>query len=557
MSLTRRSFLKRAAGAALWAALPPFLPLGLAGTAQARTNVLARPGRSGLYGQCAPSGPLTLTARPVSGLLPGRPKAPLLVYQTVHNGATLYNPVLRLRQGQEFRADLVNGLDQPTIIHWHGLDAPWTQAGHPLHAVPPGGTHATAFPVTSRAGTYWYHPHPHGLTAPQTYLGLASFFLVEDQEERALAAELDPRPEEADLPLLLQDKRFDSAGRLLYAPSPGELAMGYQGPDILVNGVADAVLDTPPRILRLRLLNGCNARLFHLGLAASGRPVPMVLAATDAGLLAAPVPVERLFLSPGERVEILVDLTRAKPGTEVVLGNLPFDPMHREEGLPGHGDSLDHGQHGEAEPGHGQASGHGAADAGGHGSGHAAASPGPAPRQVPEGAAYPLLRIRVREGASTGRRIPERLASLPQAPAPPDLVRDFALAVTGGRWTMNGLTFAMDQAPVVVEKRGLELWRFVNADQSMPHPMHVHGYLFRVLSRRGSPAQVQDLAVTQAGLTATDLGFKDTVLVWPGETVDVALDFSRPDYAGEQTFLVHCHNLEHEDQGMMLNFKVK
>ncbi len=76
-----------------------------------------------------------------------------------------------------------------------------------------------------------------------------------------------------------------------------------------------------------------------------------------------------------------------------------------------------------------------------------------------------------------------------------------------------------------------------------------------VLSRSGSPEQQRRLAVTETGLAATDLGWKDTVLVWPGETVRIVTNFSHP-FLGDQVYMVHCHNLEHEDGGMMLNLKV-
>jgi len=115
----------------------------------------------------------------------------------------------------------------------------------------------------------------------------------------------------------------------------------------------------------------------------------------------------------------------------------------------------------------------------------------------------------------------------------------------------------MNAAPIVVERRAPEAWEFVGAKDGMPHPMHLHGYFFRVAARRGSPQQVSSRTVDASGRLATDLGFKDTVLVWPGESVTVVTNFGQPAYAGEQTFLLHCHNLEHEDQGMMLNVRVK
>ena len=75
----------------------------------------------------------------------------------------------------------------------------------------------------------------------------------------------------------------------------------------------------------------------------------------------------------------------------------------------------------------------------------------------------------------------------------------------------------------------------------------------------GSPEQQKKLAVSNAGdksLAASDLGWKDTVLVWPGETVCIAIDFTHP-FNGDQVYMIHCHNHEHEDQGMMLNLKVQ
>jgi len=89
----------------------------------------------------------------------------------------------------------------------------------------------------------------------------------------------------------------------------------------------------------------------------------------------------------------------------------------------------------------------------------------------------------------------------------------------------------------------------------MPHPFHIHGFLFQVTSRSNSPEHVNRIADAKTGLTVSDLGWKDTVLVWPGETVRIAIDFSHP-YLGDQVYMVHCHNMEHEDGGMMLNLKV-
>lgn len=107
------------------------------------------------------------------------------------------------------------------------------------------------------------------------------------------------------------------------------------------------------------------------------------------------------------------------------------------------------------------------------------------------------------------------------------------------------------------QKRGSrEIWELTNDTKSMPHPMHLHGFRFRVIDRRKSTPQVRRLARDAAGRSAQDLGWLDTVLVWPGERVRIAIDFSQP-FEGVQRYMFHCHNLEHEDQGMMLNVAVE
>lgn len=512
----------------------------------------SKTGQASLYGLLRPEGRLDLTAGLVPGLLPATGAA-MLAYTARQNGSTWRNPVLVLRKGQEFRARLINGLDEPSIIHWHGLDGDWRQAGHPSYAVGPGGSYDYAFPVTNRAGTYWYHPHPHGLTAKQSYLGLASFFLVRDDEEEALARELDLRLGVNDLPIVLQDKRFDAQGGLVYAPDANDLAMGYLGSEVLANGARRPVLDADTRLYRLRLLNGCTARIFNLRVLLGRRAQPFTLLANDGGLLDAPRRLDAVFLAPGERVELLLDLRGLKPGETLTVANAPFDPMHQE----GEG----HDAHGGGAAQTAQESGHGTGHGTRHGAGHGSSSAPP----LAEDAAYAILSLKVARVEAYDRSIPARLSALaergPTAQSAVDRgpVRrlDLALDRHNKRWTIAGLTYDMAASPLVVERRGVEAWEFVGAKDGMPHPMHLHGYFFRVTGRQGSPEQVRSRALDATGRLATDLGLKDTVLVWPGETVAVQVDFASPAYPGAQNFLLHCHNLEHEDQGMMLNVLVR
>jgi Putative multicopper oxidases len=550
MTQSRRDFLSFTAKAAMLAA---GAGLGLPALLSAATpdgfgdTPLPVPGKSGLFGLLAPEGKLTLTAAEVPGTLPAT-GASMLAYRASHKGADYLNPILVLRKGQNFEATLANGLNEPTIIHWHGVDGPWRQAGHPSYAIGPGGSYEYAFPVTNRAGTYWYHPHPHRLTAKQAYMGLASFFIVRDAEEDAFAKELDLKLGETDIPLVIQDKRLTHDGRLDYSPSMDDLMMGYLGDTVLANGQRRPTLKAGTRPYRFRLLNGSNARIYNLSFVQGGKRLPFLLLGNDGGFLPAPQQLDGLFLAPGERADVLLDLRTLSPGQEVFLQNMPFDPMHNEGGMMGMmmGMADMDGMAGMSkEDGHEAAP---AAGAGGHGGGSHGA--------LAEGDTYPILRLLVDQKVPYDRSLPRSLPDIPKPPAG-GVERPFTLAQKHmGGWTINGLTFDMGNAPIVVRKRGPEVWRISNDKKSMPHPMHLHGYFYRVLERKGSPAQVKSRAVDAQGRLATDLGYKDTVLVWPGEMVSLVIDFGKPNYPGEQVFLFHCHNLEHEDQGMMLNVKV-
>ena len=133
--------------------------------------------------------------------------------------------------------------------------------------------------------------------------------------------------------------------------------------------------------------------------------------------------------------------------------------------------------------------------------------------------------------------------------------RPLRLGFAKGRWRINDRVFAMGETPIQVKRDSVEIWLIRNYFNSMPHAMHLHGFHFQVLERQTSPDQIAALKVDERGRLATDLGWKDTVLVWPGESVKIAIDFALP-FAGEQTYMFHCHNREHEDGGMMLGVKV-
>src|SRR6185436_45411 len=141
-------------------------------------------------------------------------------------------PVIRLRRGQQVRVRFANNLGEDSIVHWHGLDVPESADGHPRLAIPSGAEYVYEFEVTNRAGTYWYHPHPHMRTGAQVYRGLAGLFLVHDPEEDALRLPAG----DAELLCVLQDRQFDAGNQLVFhGNGMMEMMNGFLGDRMLVS----------------------------------------------------------------------------------------------------------------------------------------------------------------------------------------------------------------------------------------------------------------------------------------------------------------------------------
>ena len=198
-------------------------------------NALRVPGADAIYGVLDAQAATSIVARSVRhSVLAGRP-ASLLGYEVEHQGRTLLNPTLRARTGSRVNLTFWNALDDPGIIHWHGFKVDSNNDGHPHYAVPGGATYDYQFTIPNRAGMYWYHPHPHGLSGQQIYRGMAGLFIVEDAEELALRRALDLRPGATDIPLIVQDRRLDADGNPVFAPTGAERFHGYLGDQVLVN----------------------------------------------------------------------------------------------------------------------------------------------------------------------------------------------------------------------------------------------------------------------------------------------------------------------------------
>lgn len=456
-------------------------------------------------------------------------------------GRRVARPILVARPGDVLDALVENRLPQPTTVHFHGLTLPEAADGAGFDPIPPGGTKPVRFTVENRAGLYWFHPHPHGFTGEQVHAGLAGLLVVGDEEDDALDAALALGPANR-LALAISDARIAGATVLPYAPGPRECLHGWLGNRALVDGTPEAAYALAPGWARLQLLNACNARGLLLGFRDGASAVPFHLLGTDGGLLAAPAALDRVFLYPAERVDIAVAVGA---GRVLHAVSLEFDARNHVHGR------------GAVHRHPGRASYRPLAEA-------ALCTDGPAPGEpLPDGAALPLFTLRAGDGPARGMPpLPARLSALSGpsgAPAhgPPRRMRlDFD---EQAGFLIDRTPYRPEEIAFTARRGAREVWEIRNSPISMPHPMHLHGFGFRVLRRQGTFGPARALAVAGEGRLPTDLGVKDTVVVWPGETVRLAVDFTLPPgaaFRGRQRFMFHCHNLEHEDGMMMRNFAV-
>ena len=456
-------------------------------------------------------------------------------------GRQVANPILVARRGDRIDAVVENRLPQPTTVHFHGLALSEAQDGAGFSPIEPGASRALRFEVRNRAGLYWFHPHPHGFTAEQVHAGLAGLLVVTDDEDAALDKALGLAPGNR-IALALADARVVGGALRPYTPSATDCLHGWFGNRALANGTLDTALTVSSGWVRLQLLNACNARGLLVGFREErdGAAVPFHLLGTDGGLLAAPIPLEQVFLYSGERVDIAVDVSGRR---EIAAVSLAFDPRHQARGALAHR----HPARGRYPPLAAESVCN-------------AAAGGRAADYLPDGAELALFTLRAGAAPATAAPLlPPRLSALAEAAAG-GAARGMRLDFDEqAGFLIDNTPYRSDEIAFSVARGAREIWEVRNSPISMPHPMHLHGFGFRVLRRRGTfgPARVQ--AEQGSGRLPTDFGVKDTVVVWPNETVWLAVDFGLPDEAafrGRQRYMFHCHNLEHEDGTMMRNFAV-
>lgn len=240
--------------------------------------------------------------------------------ETLGYNENILGPIIRIREGQEVNVKMKNDLNDATTLHWHGLRIDGKYDGGPHSIVRPGETWEPQFTVEQPAATLWYHPHMMGMTAKQVYEGLAGLVYIEDE----VSDNLDIPKEHGvnDFPLIIQDKKLDASGNMTYTPTITDKMMGLLGDTFLINGAISPYLEVPKGMVRLRILNGSNARTYHFSF---DNKQKFHQIASDGGFLERPVEMSRLRLSPGERAEILVDFSEFETGDNIALINTASD----------------------------------------------------------------------------------------------------------------------------------------------------------------------------------------------------------------------------------------
>ncbi|MDW7728042.1 MAG: multicopper oxidase domain-containing protein [Candidatus Methanoperedens sp.] len=244
---------------------------------------------------------LTLTETPTTEYIGGRTSS-VWSYNSSFPG-----PTIIASNGDTATINLVNGLSQETITHWHGMIVDGLNDGHPKYAIPSGGTKSYNFTINQRAALNWYHPHTHMLTNEQVAMGLAGAFIIRDNVENGLGLPSG----NYEVPLVVRDASFDAAGNMTYRSGGGDIPM--------VNGTLSPYLNVDTARYRFRVLSGAQNRIFGLAL---GNGASFTLIGNDGGLLETSVPITRMDLAPAERADIIIDFGGYPVGTNIMLKDL-------------------------------------------------------------------------------------------------------------------------------------------------------------------------------------------------------------------------------------------
>ena len=424
------------------------------------------------------------------------------------NGPFL-SPTILVNKGDLITLNVINNLPVATTMHWHGLHVAPENDGGPHQTISAGTTWSPSFEILNNAGSFWYHPHGAGKTELHVGKGLAGMFIVHDPAELALG--LPQTYGVDDIPLIVQTKAFDVLNQIALADQMDTA--------IFVNGTLHATHDFPAQVIRLRLVNGSSLRAFNFGFS-NGMTFHQI--ATDGGIIENPIAMNRALLTPGERIEILVDFASLN-GQNFSLMSFGSEIIDGIYGAPNVGVSPD------TILGYSE--------------------------NYLNGTDFQLLQLNIiAPTASPVTTIPSSL--LPYLPYNPldatvnrrlvlDTIRMLQMDtpnLASGPFGINGVQFNMDSINIDIPLNSTEIWTIVNKTQ-IAHPFHIHDIQFNIIEKSGITPPI------------TEQGWKDVVLVMPNDSVKFLTKFT--DFTDEMVpYMYHCHLLHHEDDGMMGSFLV-
>ena len=413
-----------------------------------------------------------------------------------YNGNSFWGPTLIMNKGDNVQLNVTNGLTDQTTVHWHGFHIPAIMDGGPHQIINAGETWSPSFEVKNNAATYWYHPHLHMKTQEQLTKGAGGLIIIKDPIESALAL---PRTYGIDdIPLVLTSRRYNSDNSFNLTTSYGDY--------MLTNGTPNAKISLPKQFVRFRILNAEIERGYNLGFS-DNRTFYVIT--NDGGLLNQPVPVTRLKLMVGERVEILVDLGNDAVGSSIDMKSFNSGQTF---GFPG-GEPNTNGNFGS----------------------------------LLNNINFSVLHINV--SAPTANPITTLPATLANNVywTNADVTNSRTITITGGQagsaFTFDNNTYGFSTINQNIQLNAIEKWTIVN-NNIFGHSFHIHDIQFKIISR-------------SSGTVATyESGWKDVVYVPLGESVSVIAKFD--DFASAvNPYMYHCHFSNHEDEGLMGQFLVQ
>jgi FtsP/CotA-like multicopper oxidase with cupredoxin domain len=360
--------------------------------------------------------------------------------------------------------------------------------------------------------------------------------IVTDNEEEKLNLPTG----EFDIPVVIQDREFDEENQLIYLDRGRmDQMMGFLGNRIFINGKPEQNLSLKAGCAyRLRLLNASNSRFYKLAWS-DGTPVTVI--GKDGSLLDKPKNMPYIMLGVAERMDLWVDLKEKPIGTEITMKSLPFSAGMMNMGMMGGMNSS-----------------------------------------IPLGSEYTIMKIALDEKGTNNYELPANLAAFnkinPSEAINPNNPRSFKFFMQRMQWTINGRTWETTGVTdeETVKLNTTEIWELINSSggmmgnggmmggkgmmgnkgmmggmMQMPHPIHIHQVQFNILERDVSDMDPSVWESVKDGFI--NEGWQDTVLLMPGMKIKIIMSFK--DFKG--LFLYHCHNLEHEDMGMMRNYKIE